>query len=63
MNLLDEIYKRGYNINTFSDKIGICRQTIWACCKGINKTRGDTIYLIANELQLPYETVKQMIEG
>lgn len=61
MNVKDEIYKRGYTILEFCEKIGISRWTLMDICNGKHKARGTTIYLIAKGLEMSYEDVKQML--
>lgn len=63
MTLRDEIYKRGHTIESFSSITGLSRWTIMMVCNKKTKPRGDTIYLIAEGLNMPYDKVKRMIEN
>lgn len=61
MNIKDEIYKRGWTIEKFCNHIGISRWTLMDINNGKHKPSGNTIYLIAKGLNLPYEQVKEML--
>lgn len=59
--LKDEIYKRGYTIQSFAEFIGIERHALINIFKNSGKsTRGDTINLISKGLDMPYEEVKEL---
>lgn len=60
--LKTEIYKQGKTLCSFADEIGINRATLNAIFKQENKTRGDTIYLIAKGLEMPYERVELLCQ-
>ena len=58
--LKDEIYKRGYTINSFAERVGISRYTLNNIFTGRHKPRGDTMSWIAQALDLPYERVVEI---
>lgn len=58
--LKNEIYKKGYTLYSFADEVGINRSTLNSIFKHENKTRGDTIYLIAKGLNISYEKVSEL---
>lgn len=60
--LKTEIYKHGYNITEFADIIGIDRWTLWHVFKNKSMPRGDTVYMIAKGLEIPYEKVIELCQ-
>lgn len=62
MSLKDEIYSRGYTIQSFAEECGISRFTLNNILNRSNKVRGTTIYLIASTLDMSYEEVKALID-
>ena len=58
--LKTEIYKNGYNISQFAQKCGISRFTLNDAFTGRHRLRGDTICLIAEGLEKPYEEVERL---
>ena len=63
IKIKDEVYKRGYTIDSFCEKAGISRYTFMDINNGKHKPRGETIYLIAKALDIPYEDVKEYYEA
>lgn len=61
--LKTEIYKRGYTITSFADKVGISRFTLTDAFTGRHKLRGDTMSWIAEALNEPYEEVERLCQS
>ena len=59
--LKTEIYKKGYTIKSFSDLCGLNRNTFNQIFKG-SKPRGDTVYIISNQLGLSYERIIKLCQ-
>ena len=58
--LKTEIYKKGFTISSFASRVGVDRWTLGNIFKNKSMPRGDTINLIANGLEMPYEKVSRL---
>ena len=61
--LKTEIYRKGYTIKSFADRVGISRFTLNDVFTGRHKPRGDTISWIAEALNEPYEKVVEICQS
>lgn len=61
--LKTEIYKQGYTMEGFCEKIGIHRHTLLELFARRTKClRGDTICLVSKGLKMPYEKVAELCQ-
>lgn len=60
--LKTEIYKKGYTITNFAKKSQISRRALNDIFSSKHKVRGDTIYLISQTLEMPYDKVSELCQ-
>lgn len=58
--LKDEIYKRGYTIKEFADRVQINRLTMNYWFRGQQKPSRYCIQVMADELNMPYKKVERL---
>ena len=62
--LKDLIYKKGFNMYSIAEKAGIAREGLYMYFnEPKRKLRKDTMQLIAESLNVPYERIEKIVES
>lgn len=59
-SIKDKIYEKGYTIDSFCKRVGICKHTIFNIEKKKHKARPFTKELIAQGLNISYKEVNDL---